>query len=540
MLDRFVNRDDAYALWNGLYWIRMLEPVTEELFDGHFAGLITIGMYHTNPDTQLCKWGMIDIDDHDLTGDLKYLKRASGCVLKLRKLGYQPMLEHSNGKGGYHIWLFFDHPALGHRVRALLKPIADVCGAEVFPKSAPIGEFGNQARIPGRHHTEPWNSLIQDRSGNWTDDLEDTILKWPASPSAKLPRVAAPEPLQATVIVPEELGLIVPGASPGIPQGLLDLQEEDRRRTPELLFKLKDKYRDEYELWFRVGMAVWDTFQGNAKGLSVWRSWSMGSPKYDEGCCDRRWPGFGGRDDGITFGSLVHWAEGGDEASENALKRLDAIHDPDKPEQSPSPVLDDQGRLAALEYLRRATRLPILQWIQRGDEAGGETYYLRLEGVEDEIRIGAVGSVLGQGGYNRFKGCVYSQARIQMKLDPKKWSRVTAHLALIVDVQRVEDETTPGRIRNALEAYIDTQPVTQDWDEAIAKAGKPFKKYGCLYVQVRKVVAAVGGKFLEPYKTFLKAGWTQETVNTQGTTRSYWFVALDSESIPAIVRSPGK
>lgn len=549
----FVNRSDGFGIYkdNGASYTAK-QAVTDALLSRHIAGEVTIGLHTTNPETQTCLWSCLDYDDHDGAKDPAVYRAAMATYGELRDRGLNPVLEDSNGAGGYHIWLFFESAAPTAAVHGLVKGIADrhqIPGTETrnpegFPKQSRVREdgWGNFVRLPGRHHKrrDHW-SLIYD-GGAWhslsVPDNWARLIDVPKCPLSALPEAAEGALALTGAVVPD---YVISGGE-GVPQALKDMRDEDRRRAPGLVFSLTDNYRDEYEKWWRVGRAVWDTFQADDQGLSVFRSWSMGSPKYQEGDCEKHWRSFHDLPEGkgITFGSLVYWAKGAEDASSDALERLDAIHDPMKPEQGATPELSEEGRAEALEYIRRASRLPILQWIQRGDEAGHETFYVRMEGVADEIRIGDVAAVLGKSGYAKFKGCIYTQGRLQMAVSAEKWTKITAHLVKVVDIQRVDDETVEGRIRNALETYFDAQPIGPELDEAITRAGKPFKQDGCLYVQVRRVVAATGGRFHEPYKTFSRAGWKQKTVNTSGTTRSFWFAPLDSGSIPAIVRNPAR
>jgi P4 family phage/plasmid primase-like protien len=66
---------------------------------------------------------------------------------------------------------------------------------------------------------------------------------------------------------------------------------------------------DNRNSWRDVGYALHNTFNGNEKGLELWREWSKKSPKYTEGCCETIWHS-SKRETGekITVGSLIHWA----------------------------------------------------------------------------------------------------------------------------------------------------------------------------------------------------------------------------------------
>ena len=60
---------------------------------------------------------------------------------------------------------------------------------------------------------------------------------------------------------------------------------------------------DDYETWFKVGMAL----KQEGFGVEVWDSWSRGSTKYKQGECERKWKSFNRSD--ITGGTIVQWAK---------------------------------------------------------------------------------------------------------------------------------------------------------------------------------------------------------------------------------------
>jgi hypothetical protein len=85
--------------------------------------------------------------------------------------------------------------------------------------------------------------------------------------------------------------------------------EENLRDAFRYLNALKKSRVDNYEDWIAVGMALHECGQG---GLEVWDGWSKQSDKYKSGACAQKWLTFTPakvKGDGITFASLVHWAE---------------------------------------------------------------------------------------------------------------------------------------------------------------------------------------------------------------------------------------
>ena len=86
--------------------------------------------------------------------------------------------------------------------------------------------------------------------------------------------------------------------------------EENLADAPRLLNALKKSRCDSYPGWIDVGMALQEGC--GQRGLEVWDGWSRQSDKYKPGVCTQKWLTFTPdkmKGDGITFASLVHWAE---------------------------------------------------------------------------------------------------------------------------------------------------------------------------------------------------------------------------------------
>lgn len=44
-----------------------------------------------------------------------------------------------------------------------------------------------------------------------------------------------------------------------------------------------------YDVWHRAGMALFNYYDGSARGLRVWDEWSQRGPKYEDGACAKKW-----------------------------------------------------------------------------------------------------------------------------------------------------------------------------------------------------------------------------------------------------------
>lgn len=73
-----------------------------------------------------------------------------------------------------------------------------------------------------------------------------------------------------------------------------------------LIEKLDYISADDYDQWLTVGMAL----KHEGYGWEVWDEWSRGSPKYQEGVCERKWRSFNERNAGepATGGTIDHLA----------------------------------------------------------------------------------------------------------------------------------------------------------------------------------------------------------------------------------------
>ena len=168
---RLVNRSDAW----GSYYTKDGEckqttkkgQLTLADLDRHFCGVpdATVG-FHSTADGS-CSWGAIDIDNHE-GGENKNFEAAKSWFEALRCREYNPILEDSNGNGGYHIWILFKEPIASERVYAWLQDLVSDYGArgisrpETFPKQAttPCDKYGNWLRIPGKHHKrDHWSKI---------------------------------------------------------------------------------------------------------------------------------------------------------------------------------------------------------------------------------------------------------------------------------------------------------------------------------------------------------------------------------------------
>jgi hypothetical protein len=185
-------RDDAYPAWSKRTndWRCVHEDLTKAVARDHFHGRQTIGTYTLGRDST-CLWVGWDIDRHDGDpGDPEANRRYAFMLFKrLVRMGANPLLEDSNGSGGFHVWLRFADRIPGSLAYSVAAWLVTHCPkkihVEAFPKQPDLNEtrrYGNQMRLPGKHHKrnhwsrfwdgEKW--LAGDEACRWLLDFRAT------------------------------------------------------------------------------------------------------------------------------------------------------------------------------------------------------------------------------------------------------------------------------------------------------------------------------------------------------------------------------
>lgn len=160
---------------------------------GHVKGL------HSTADDDTSRWGGCDFDAHDApqAAYLVALRDAAVSIVeRLAEYGAAPVLEDSNGVGGWHVWVYFDAPVPTADVYTWLDALAERArlafgvAIETYPKQASArGGFGNWLRLPGRHHSKAHWSRVARPGESWASgaDAARVLLSWPSSPAGIVP-----------------------------------------------------------------------------------------------------------------------------------------------------------------------------------------------------------------------------------------------------------------------------------------------------------------------------------------------------------------
>ncbi len=278
-----VNRTDAYGLYlpdGGS--VTAKEALVIKALAVHYSGKKTIGLHAVGEDS-MCRFAVWDVDNHGPPDEklaAENFAKATALYRKLEEMGMYPLLEDSNGKGGFHVWVLFDRPRHARDVRAWATALAPE-GWEVFPKQSGVapepgkGHFGNFIRLFGRHHKRPhWSRFCI--AGEWYegDDAIDLIVGWTPSDTDVIPELPD-EPVVSAATTQVTVD----------PVAMIDALRQLQRLNPARA--------DDYDNWLRVGMILYD-IDSSAIMLAAWDAWSQQSSKYEPGECAGKWETFNG------------------------------------------------------------------------------------------------------------------------------------------------------------------------------------------------------------------------------------------------------
>ncbi|WP_353268639.1 hypothetical protein [Gemmatimonas sp.] len=241
-----------------------------------------VGVHSTSAD-DTSRFLAFDLDAHGQP-ERAYLDRLTlaACWLatQLDNAGAVPLIEDSNGAGGYHVWIYFPDPMPTAQVYAWADALAERArldfgvAVETYPKqSSARGAYGNWLRLPGRHHTRAHWSRVARVNGEWQSgaDAVRTLLEWPATAVAVVPPLSA-WPLRSTGIttgstasaIPTDRAPIIRAYLRKLPHGNAGTERSNK------LFALAR--------FLRYGMRCTD-----AEALPILRAWNRGNaPPLDE------------------------------------------------------------------------------------------------------------------------------------------------------------------------------------------------------------------------------------------------------------------
>ncbi|MBV8265113.1 MAG: PriCT-2 domain-containing protein [Planctomycetaceae bacterium] len=323
MLSRIVVRKDVYGSYyeaDGQFkQVTTHKPLTRDVLIRHSTGRTIVGAHLISPDGR-CLAAVADIDAHDEKANPGLNWRSALKVVELLAgYGLKALILDSNGKGGYHVRVFFKKPVpahvakwLGDQVRAALKA-EGYPDFEWFPKQAELTldcPYGNWVRLPGRHH----------KRDHWTRVFDPEAIRWLDGGDAirRLVKVAGDDPTPLLNAYEKSGAKAEAGATsmgPKAPtgdrrrardRGRRDWDDLDEATVREALgFIPNDDVH--YDTWVNIGMALhdWDS----VVGLDLWEEYSRRSTKkHVNGFCEVSWKTFV-KGKGLGIGSIIFWAE---------------------------------------------------------------------------------------------------------------------------------------------------------------------------------------------------------------------------------------
>jgi hypothetical protein len=495
IIARFANRTDAYGTWRGGAATTVKEAVTTELVRRHVGGLVTIGLHASSVDGR-CKWTAWDLDAHAATTGDGVAERnrtaADSICLTLERLGCSPMLEDSDRRGGFHVWVFWDHPVPQSGAHALAANIAETVEGvrvETFPKQAVTRAFGNWLRLPGLHHRHGTPSAIANSTED--GDLWPTILSWPLSPSSV---VAAAGPPELAGRAGGGLGLTpmpsAPTAKPPVPAVIVE-----GGRNEMLMSMAGTMWRRGFDREsLRLALLM-------ENGLKC-------RPPLDEA-------------------EVLKIAESVTRYPQEDLP-LAAI--------AGNPAAARAAAETTIEQVRSFLPTVDLRGLIRRGRGEAERYYLVIG--DAEVRVGTAGALLSA---SSVRAALLSGCSIVPKLSQKKWDSILSALVTVIEDQEIEEDTTPGGLRILIDEYLDACPPCHSREEAASCGRAPFVDAGRLWINIPRLLAWARANRADPpkgaslYQVMRSCGWRAEMIRLgDDDVLRYWSAPLDSTSIGSI------
>lgn len=309
-LSRVVVRRDVYGAYQsdgGQFTEKA--PVTRALLIRHFRGEITIGLHSISTDGR-CLTVAWDIDAHGVAADRAANWRCASRVTQLcADLGLTALIFDSDGKGGFHVRVFFKKPVaaavaywLCERVKVALEAEGFTV-PEAFPKQGELTldrPYGSWLRLFGRHHKRPHWTRIYDPNSVAMMEGKAAIVR--------LLAVKADDARKLLEAYKEDIDDAPPWEKKAPPPSSTKRDSRavggnGRESTPDeaevrsALNALPAHHCEAYGGsradcgWLGVGMALHDWNDG-AAGLALFHEFSSRSLKYDPAVVDDKWSTF--------------------------------------------------------------------------------------------------------------------------------------------------------------------------------------------------------------------------------------------------------
>lgn len=91
---------------------------------------------------------------------------------------------------------------------------------------------------------------------------------------------------------------------------IMQVDNQDIAQIRGVLATIPPDKAEEYDSWFKVGLALSHGFNGSERGLSLWTEWSQQASNYADGVCAAKWASFTpDQTNGVTISSLYYLAK---------------------------------------------------------------------------------------------------------------------------------------------------------------------------------------------------------------------------------------
>ena len=290
------DRHGMYSATGDAVW--SFSPVTKEELAAHFAGEFTLGLAATSLDDQ-CLWVAWDMDNHGST-DVETTQNLDYAIVlmnRLAELGFSPVVEDSDGKGGIHVWVMFNRPipaATAYQFSAWVARDYEEHGLEkieCFPKNSTVqhtdAKCGHYLRTPGKHHKRAhWSRFWGDNA--WLD-LDESV------------RLLLSQTGDDPELIPPLAEKPKPATAPYLPS-VADSGDRDESLAADAI---KSIPAEDYPTWLKIGQAL---HSAGDHMLGHWIDWSHGAANFKSGECKSKWKTFNRGSGGVTLGTLFHLA----------------------------------------------------------------------------------------------------------------------------------------------------------------------------------------------------------------------------------------
>jgi putative DNA primase/helicase len=208
----------------------------------------------------------------------------SAILAHVESLPIAPSVIIDSG-GGYHFYWLLEEPFIldteekRERAKRLQEAWVTFVGSDNGAK-----DLARVLRVPGTRNYKP----------DYAPDFPEVTFV-----ATHIDRLYQLDELEALLSEP----LFVQKSQPGANDR--GARSSDIEKAAQALDRLAQWRCDDYSAWIEVGMALSEL--GDA-GLTLWDEWSQTSEKYEPGQCDEKWGTFK-PGDGLTLGSLFHWAD---------------------------------------------------------------------------------------------------------------------------------------------------------------------------------------------------------------------------------------